>query len=538
MNCSLLPGERTAGAGRGDRRESPFPIETWKSRPLLCKNRQRGGRQPSSEARVVSVVYSLLHISDLHRSEADPIGNEELLSTLLADLDRYTREDPAVPAPNAVVLSGDVIQGARLHKADHLDELDREYEVALDFLDKLTTEFIDGDRSRVIIVPGNHDVDWNTARSAMVPLPQDEMPPTLGPVTFGPDAELRWGWEERLAYRIDDRDLYEERFAAFYRFVGAFYDGVELLMKPSPDAYYWLAELFDGRMGIAAFNSCFGNDCFSFHGAIPEKALAQAHMDLRSRGDRHDLRMAVWHHNVEGAPYASDYMDVGTIYRLIGKGFRLGLHGHQHRAEATRRYLHLPGEEPMALVSAGSLCAGGRALPTGVNRQYNIIELTDELDRARVHVREMAVATAFAPARRAEFAWHSYVDLDLGHPRTGETRRARNQAATLAAERALRQGQLDEAVHLLTEFERPPGSYARALMVSALEAAKEWPDLVREIADPQTVEECVTLVHALGELGDIRAARDGLTRCCDAFPMPAGIARDLESWLNAREWLG
>ena len=59
--------------------------------------------------------------------------------------------------------------------------------------------------------------------------------------------------------------------------------------------------------------------------------------------------MAVWHHNVEGAPYSSDYMDVDTIYRLIGKGFRLGLHGHQHRAQASHRYLHLPGDEPMAI---------------------------------------------------------------------------------------------------------------------------------------------------------------------------------------------
>ena len=32
---------------------------------------------------------------------------------------------------------------------------------------RLAEKFLDGDRSRVIIVPGNHDVDWNLAFQAM-----------------------------------------------------------------------------------------------------------------------------------------------------------------------------------------------------------------------------------------------------------------------------------------------------------------------------------------------------------------------------------
>lgn len=42
-----------------------------------------------------------------------------------------------------------------------------QYDEAADFLAKLTDEFLDGDRSRLVIVPGNHDVDWNKARAGM-----------------------------------------------------------------------------------------------------------------------------------------------------------------------------------------------------------------------------------------------------------------------------------------------------------------------------------------------------------------------------------
>ena len=75
--------------------------------------------------------------------------------------------------------------------------------------------------------------------------------------------------------------------------------------------------------------------------------------------------MAVWHHNIEGPPQRSDYMDVEIVRGMIGRGFRLGLYGHQHRAQATPHQVWLPDRERMAVVSAGSLCAGPRDLPTG-----------------------------------------------------------------------------------------------------------------------------------------------------------------------------
>lgn len=59
-------------------------------------------------------MVSILHISDLHRSPDDPISNDVLISSLVADRDHYVAEDPPVPAPEAIIVSGDLIQGASL----------------------------------------------------------------------------------------------------------------------------------------------------------------------------------------------------------------------------------------------------------------------------------------------------------------------------------------------------------------------------------------------------------------------------------------
>jgi len=68
------------------------------------------------------------------------------------------------------------------------------------------------------------------------------------------------------------------------------------------------------------------------------------------------LRVAVWHHSVRGSPLREDYMEVGQILEMVGLRFQLGMHGHQHVAEAATHYVHLSETQSMAVASAGSLC--------------------------------------------------------------------------------------------------------------------------------------------------------------------------------------
>lgn len=48
--------------------------------------------------------FSILHISDLHRSPQDPISNDELVSALVSDRDSYRHEDPSIATPDAIVV--------------------------------------------------------------------------------------------------------------------------------------------------------------------------------------------------------------------------------------------------------------------------------------------------------------------------------------------------------------------------------------------------------------------------------------------------
>jgi hypothetical protein len=64
---------------------------------------------------------------------------------------------------------------------------------------------------------------------------------------------------------------------------------------------------------------------------VRKEAVGRSHLRLDDTGSLFDLRMAVWHHSIDGPPHRTDYMDVEIVRGMIGRGFRLGLYGHQHR---------------------------------------------------------------------------------------------------------------------------------------------------------------------------------------------------------------
>lgn len=474
------------------------------------------------------MAYTILHLSDLHRSDIDPIGNDELLSTLLADRDRFVGEDPSIGDPDAIIVSGDLVQGVPLGTSDFAPAVAEQYGVAYEFLTRLADEFLAGDRSSLIVVPGNHDVCWNTALAAMEPVDADHLPRGFSPASCGPTADLRWRWDGLQAYRITDRVLYEQRLSGFVDLVQAFYaDSPEVVHAE----HFRMHSMLQGRIGIVAFNSCVGNDCFAFHGAILEEAVAQAHMMVRPLG--HELLVAVWHHSISGEPSATDYMSVSTVQRMIGRGFRLGFHGHQHRAAAALQYIHLPEEERMAVISAGSLCAGPRELPTGINRQYNVVEIADDLSSARVHVREMSIATNFAPARRNEFGGGSFVDITWQLPnRAANANLERSNRLTLEAEAALSAGDLPGALSLLSQLPPPRSPYARRLQLDAMQQLEAWDDIVDEFSDPATIAELSAVAVALARLGRPDEGHQLLDVRGPELDLPEPAKRDLQTALK------
>ena len=455
--------------------------------------------------------FSVLHISDLHRSPYDPISNEELVSALVSDRDRYVREDPAVPVPEAIVVSGDIVHGVKLGATGHEEALSEQYAAAEAFMDELVRRFLHGDRSRIVIVPGNHDVDWNTAFAAMTPVAEDDIPRDLEETLYREPSDYRWDWKTRTLYRISDRDVYERRLEAFWCFFARFYDGVPDLLKVEAGADANLFSLCEGRVGVAAFNSCHGNDCFDHRGVIRKEGVARSHLDLNDTGKIFDLRLAVWHHNIDGPPQRTDYMDAEIVQGMVGRGFRLGLYGHQHRTQVTPHHVYLPDRERMAVVSAGSLCAGARDLPTGTYRQYNVLEVPADFTRVRAHVREMAVANLFSRGHLAEFGGLGYADLGWDPPRNQVGGRVNTgllrARATIRGGRGGAEGGRGRACGHASARARPPSRQLRAAVVL------ECGDRGRRLASDHRGDRPAVQHRGVGAACGGMHAREGLRSC-------------------------
>ena len=127
-------------------------------------NRPHSGSLPSR----LSLVPTILHISDLHRTAGPQLSNDELLPALVSDAIRWRAE--GIPKPDLIVVSGDLVQGAALDAPDPDAEVDTQYREVGDFLEELSEEFLDGNRSRMVIVPGNHDVHWRRSLDGMTPI--------------------------------------------------------------------------------------------------------------------------------------------------------------------------------------------------------------------------------------------------------------------------------------------------------------------------------------------------------------------------------
>lgn len=484
--------------------------------------------------------FSIMHLSDLHRSPRDPISNDELLSALVHDRDRYVDEEPCIPIPQAIVVSGDIIQGVPLQTDDFAAEIKKQYVVAEEFLTELVRRFLDGDRSRLIMVPGNHDVDWNTAFSALEPVEDEEIPTNLKAELYAEDSLLRWDWETRTLYRIVQPELYEKRLAAFWCFFNRFYDGILISLTPRNYNDARIYSLCDDRIGVAAYNSCHGNDCFSLRGMIQQGSIARSDLDLRDSGETHDLRMAVWHHSIEGSPYRTDYMDVNVVRGMIGRGFRLGLHGHQHKAQVTAQEIRLPDKEKMAVVSAGSLCAGASDLPVGTYRQYNIVEIAGDFSSVRTHVRAMAIANLFSPAKLMEFGGVSYVNLTWKPPRNPvgrpiNTQSKREYAQIEAAETAAKTGDPARAVEILSSIDLEAHSYERELYLIAANDAQHWSGIVEVTDPPATIGELVQRFEAYCRLDDPGSAIDVLERFSKVLQLPSSLEAELRKRASAQE---
>jgi hypothetical protein len=311
----------------------------------------------------------ILHLSDLHLTAPN------------------TSFDDVWHGPSAVlrrefdfiVVSGDLSQ--RAAKAEYV-ELKAFADGAL--LDLLRPEH-QRDRARVVFVPGNHDVDWSADIGDAVDVASLGSQPgaSLRRAHYDLEqAELRHVIDDdgRLHVVRVDPARYPLRFENVQEFLRDFYEGrlgraphrAFELTSPREDDH-WSAHVFPAA-GVAfyGFNSCHLNDRYWAGARLSRKAVLRA----RQHADRHApglLRVAVWHHGFESEQGRPDRLSLEDLGLLYNQGFRVGLHGHTHRAaaDAFEKFFR----ERFVIVATGSIGAGSGERPDAVANQFSVVRV-------------------------------------------------------------------------------------------------------------------------------------------------------------------
>jgi hypothetical protein len=451
------------------------------------------------------MIFSILHISDLHQNLKDEILPDVLLDTIANDFRRFAGEDPAIRLPDLCVVSGDIVYGVSPATGNPAAELERQYDQALEFLVRLCDRFFAGERSRVVILPGNHDVDYSEVirSGSFQPVPDEAGPKgKLVAELFSPNSELRWSWSRLEFFRIDDQAIYNNRLGQYARLYERFYEGARSYPL-APDRQFDIFDFPQLGFCLAAFNSCFRNDPMNRVGAIHPGALMEACRELRSPTRAGWYLAASWHHDIAGGVGHEDFLDAGFVQHLIDAGVTIGFHGHRHRTDCFDQKYRL-GDAPrkMTVIAAGTLCAGPANLSPGIPRGYNIVEIDTDAAAGRVHSRQMVNQLQNIPiwaAGRFLDASGSFLDFDLSPP---VQKRPAALDVDLILERAsglLGQQRWNDVIDELAPVGQDPT--ARRLFVEAIQHIDDSALTIERLSEPKDATEAVILGAALMESG-------------------------------------
>jgi len=205
--------------------------------------------------------FSILHLSDLHRDLDEEVRNDWLLESLERDLERYEDQNPSIPRPSLCILTGDLVFGVKPDAVGGKAELVRQYAQAEEFLAGLADRLFHGDRERIVILPGNHDVSYADVMSSVqrIEVPSTAENARLVAELFRPHSRLRWSWSDMCFFRITDESAYNGKFTLFAEFYARFYRG-RRTFPLEPELQQNVFDFPDLGFCVLALNSAFDND--------------------------------------------------------------------------------------------------------------------------------------------------------------------------------------------------------------------------------------------------------------------------------------
>jgi 3',5'-cyclic AMP phosphodiesterase CpdA len=233
-----------------------------------------------------------------------------------------------------------------------------EYEGAFLFVDGIAKQF-GVDSSRIIVVPGNHDVNWDKSEESYKFIPVRKLPREVANNKIIPAGDL--------GCLVRDDSLYQERFAIFNsQFYRRIYQGTEYPLDPREQ--FVIFEGKEDKLLFLGLNSSWELDhYYKKRSSINIQALASALDRMVGKNYAGWLKIAVWHHPVTG----KEMMDDSFLQLLSVHGFQVGMHGHVHEALETFHKYDI--DRGMRIIGAGTFGAPSKSQVTGIPLQYNLL---------------------------------------------------------------------------------------------------------------------------------------------------------------------
>jgi tRNA A37 threonylcarbamoyladenosine biosynthesis protein TsaE len=291
---------------------------------------------------------TLLHVSDPQFGRNHRFGNLSLpepdakFDTLFQRLsDDLSILEKAEVHPQLIVVSGDLAEQAKKS----------EFEDVLQFLISLSDR-LKVPRRRVVIVPGNHDINRNLCEAYFKQCDGEEQPP-IPPY-----------WPKWKHYHWLFQEFYKDE------------KGISFTIE-EPWTFWELDEL---KLVVAGLNSTMAESHLNntHFGYIGEAQIRWFFDRLASFRERGWFRLGVVHHNIQRGATDDDenLRDADDLKRTLGPSLNMLLHGHTHNSKVGWANTALP------VLSTGSAALKAEARPVEVPNQYQAIRIwPDRIER-------------------------------------------------------------------------------------------------------------------------------------------------------------
>jgi small GTP-binding protein len=299
----------------------------------------------------------ILHLSDIH------LETESQARKYQMQLETDLKNELDVKKLEYLVISGDI--------ANHSTE--EEYKAAFELVDGLVKHF-GLDAGRVVIVPGNHDLNLDLSENAYPFVPKRKLPAVL-------DEQLSIPAGDAGALVRDD-SLYQKRFDLFStQFYKKVYSGKGYPLDYAEQSM--IIEQPEDKILFLALNSCWQIDHhFCQRAGINMDAMPHALDRLQDEKYDNWLKIAVWHHPVTGKEMMNDeFLELLSVHN-----FQICMHGHIHEAiECFHKY---DARRGIYIIGAGTFGAPAKEQVSGIPLQYNLLTFDPDERTITVNTRK------------------------------------------------------------------------------------------------------------------------------------------------------